>query len=451
MSSEATYQARASSKLAASQAIQAITLTRNTSGQYQHDVAEKAIEAILRHLLASFNASQSGRGMSALAESTTNSLTSIKSTDSVTTDSILAAATTEAIAAAGKPDAIQTKYTRSEARDEADAQNYSIQATIGTKEGVAEGITQLVGSAITDSVLKNVDGSPKTVDEYTIALLLQAIRDGSIRPEHQDVLDLGIAVLSFRFDWRKKIPANLEQLKVTIERGKAFGLNLDVTFLVRVLLSNLHEAVQHDWGRDLFESHQKLRKRYPYSTVHTTATLQAIMTELTPADNTRDPSKAPAPSTASAYAAMAAGEGGTHGMNPNANDSLTILSNFMQDSDFEESAYAAHDSDSSIETKKSTKSAKSNKSSRRSTSNGRGRRGNSRDRDDSKPAVTDIWQNNPCKHCKKYKRRNQHPDYPANKCFWNKPVSMWRPGWVCEEMEIKYKPRHLFKQAEDSE
>ena len=56
MSSEATYQARASSKLAASQAIQSITLTMNTSGQYQHDVAEKAIEAILRHLLASFNA-----------------------------------------------------------------------------------------------------------------------------------------------------------------------------------------------------------------------------------------------------------------------------------------------------------------------------------------------------------------------------------------------------------
>ena len=70
--------------------------------------------------------------MSALAAATTISLTSIKSTDSVTTDSVLKAATDEAIAATGKPDAIQTKYTRSEARDEADAQNYSIQATIGT-------------------------------------------------------------------------------------------------------------------------------------------------------------------------------------------------------------------------------------------------------------------------------------------------------------------------------
>ena len=440
MSSEATYQARASSKLAASQAIQAINLARNTSGQYQHDVAEKAIEAILRHLLASFNASQSGRGMSALAESTTNSLTSIKSTDSVTTDSILAEATNEAIAATGRPDAVQTKFTRSEARDEADARNYGIQATIGTKEGVAEGITHLVGSAITDHVLKNVDGSPKTVDEYTIAALLQAIRDGSIRPEHQDVLDLGMKVLSFRFDWRKKIPANLEQLKVIIERGKAFGLNIDVTFLVRVLLANLHEAIQHDWGRDLFESHQKLRKRYPYSTVHNATTLQAILSELTPADNTRDPSKAPAPSTATAYAVH---DEASINSNNIATDSLTLLSNFMQDADFEEAAYAANDSDSSIDTKKSAKSIKTTK---RSKSKGRGRRGNSKDK-----AITGTWQENPCKHCKKYKRRNQHPEYPATKCFWNKPVAMWRPKWVCDEMEIKYKPRHLFERAEDSE
>ena len=114
----------------------------------------------------------------------------------------------------------------------------------------------------------------------------------------------------------------------------------------------------------------------------------------------------------------------------------------MQDTDFEEAAYAATDSESSIGTKKS---AKSNKSTKRSEAKGRGRRGNSKDKTN-----TGTWQENPCKHCKKYKRRNQHPEYPATKCFWNKPVAMWRPKWVCDEMEIKYKPRHLFDGAEDS-
>eukprot|EP00956_Cyclotella_meneghiniana_P014187 scaffold21158_cov71-Cyclotella_meneghiniana.AAC.10 len=62
------------------------------------------------------------------------------------------------------------------------------------------------------------------------------------------------------------------------------------------------------------------------------------MTELTPADNTRDPSKAPAPLTASAYAAVEAGERSINGLNHHATDSLAILSNFMQDTNFEEAA-----------------------------------------------------------------------------------------------------------------
>jgi len=425
--SESTYLARAQSKTAAAQAIQAIPLLRNSNGQYQHDAGEKAITAILSYLRACFNSSQSGQGMFALSERSTNSLTSIKSTDCITTDSILRDATAAAVRATGKSDAIQTKFTRSEARDEADSQNYSIQATIGTKEGTAEGITALVGSAITDQILKNVDGTPKTVDEYLLYELIQAVRDGAIRPEHQDNLRLAKSVLDFQFDWRKKIQANLEQLKVLIERGKASGLNLDVTFIVSVLLANLHAAVQHDWGRDLFESHQKLRKQYPHGTTHTATTLQAIMTELTAADNVRDPSTAPAPSKATAYAA--------HDEGSIATDQLTLLSDFLQD-DYEGSAFGATESDSS-----SAKTKKSTKSSGRGRTRGNGRR----ERGKSKAAVTDKWQNNPCKHCKAYKRNNQHPDFTTSQCFWNKGKDMWRPSWICKEMEIKYKPRHLFE------
>ena len=425
-----TYLARAQNKTAAAQAIQAIPLLRNSNGQYQHDAGEKAITAILSYLRACFNSSQSGQGMFALSESTANDLTTIKSTDCVTTDSILRDATNAAIAATGKDDAVQTKFTRSEARDEADSTNYSIQATIGTKEGTAEGITALVGSAITDQILKNIDGTPKTVDEYALYELIQAIRDGAVRPEHQDILNLAKTVLEFHFDWRKKIQANLEQLKVLIERGKTSGLNLDVTFVVSVLLANLHAAIQHDWGRDLFEAHQKIRQQYPHGTKHTTITLNTIMRDLTAADNARDPTNAPAPSKAAATAYSAYDE------DSNA-DPLTLLSDFLQDD--MESAFGATESDSS--SAKTKKSNKSTKSSGRGRTTGRGRR----DRDKSKTTVTDKWQNNPCKHCKAYKRNNQHPDFTVAQCFWNKGKDMWRPSWICKEMETKYKPRHLFE------
>ena len=439
--SESTYLARAQSKTAAAQAIQAIPLLRNSNGQYQHDAGEKAITAILSYLRACFNSSQSGQGMFALSERATNSLTSIKSTDCITTDSILRDATAAAVLATGDTQAVQTKYTRSEARDEADSQNYAIQATIGTKEGTAEGITALVGSAITDQILKNVDGTPKTVDEYHLYELIQAVRDGAIRPEHHDILRLAKNVIEFQFDWRKKIQANLEQLKVLIERGKSSGLNLDVTFIVSVLLANLHSAVQHDWGRDLFESHQKIRKQYPHGTTHTTTSLQVIMTELTAADNARDPSNAPAPTKSSAYAANEAFDNSSI-----ATDPLNYLSSLMQDTDYEESAFGAtNNSDSSIESKKSTKSTTRNKPNRR------GGRSKSKDRGTKTPATSDKWQNNPCKHCKKFKRRNQHPDYPTEQCFWNTKMLAWRPRWVCDEMEVKYKPRHTFEDGHESD
>jgi hypothetical protein len=64
-------------------------------------MAKNAINTIQRHLLSSFNSTQSGLGMSALTGATNNSLTSIKSIDSVTTDSVLLDTTVAAIAATG--------------------------------------------------------------------------------------------------------------------------------------------------------------------------------------------------------------------------------------------------------------------------------------------------------------------------------------------------------------
>jgi hypothetical protein len=50
---------------------------------------------------------------------------------------------------------------RAEAKVEAGNRNHVIQATIGTKEGTAEAITSIVGSTITDSVLKKKVTTPQ--------------------------------------------------------------------------------------------------------------------------------------------------------------------------------------------------------------------------------------------------------------------------------------------------
>lgn len=93
----------------------------------------------------------------------------------------------------------------------------------------------------------------------------------------------------------KKIQANTEQLKVQVSSATAFGINIDASFIIWVVLANLHAASQHEWGRDLLESHQIAHKKYPYLAIHTASILQAILTELNPANNAHDPSNAPAP------------------------------------------------------------------------------------------------------------------------------------------------------------
>ena len=147
------------------------------------------------------------------------------------------------------------------------------------------------------------------------------------------------------------------------------------------------------------------------------------MREFTAADNAHNPYKA------TAYAAH--DEGSTP-------DTLTYLSSFLQGTESEEeSALGAWDSDSSIETKMSTKSSSHSKAAER---NGRGK---SRDR--ATKSVNGKCQDNRCKHSRKYKRKNQHPNFTADQCFWNKKKDRWRPKFVCEEMEVKSKPRHLFE------
>ena len=45
----------------------------------------------------------------------------------------------------------------------------------------------------------------------------------------------------------------------------------------------------------------------------------------------------------------------------------------------------------------------------------------------------------------------EQPDFTAEQCFWNEKMLGWRPKWICEEMDIKYKPRHQFDDSNESE
>lgn len=94
-----------------------------------------------------------------------NPLTDIKSTNCMTIDSVLLQATAAAIVAGRTT---QIRFTCAKAWDGADAQNYAIQTTVRIKKGVANGVTLLLGSSITNRVLKNID-DPQTLSTNSLS------------------------------------------------------------------------------------------------------------------------------------------------------------------------------------------------------------------------------------------------------------------------------------------
>jgi hypothetical protein len=64
------------------------------------------------------------------------------------------------------------------------------QSVIGTKEGVVEAMTKLVGSDITDAVLQTANGSNhKSINVYTLFAVVAAAIDGADQPSITNMLE----------------------------------------------------------------------------------------------------------------------------------------------------------------------------------------------------------------------------------------------------------------------
>ncbi len=75
---------------------------------------------------------------------------------------------------------LPTFTTRTEAQEKADRLNIINQSVIGTKEGVVKAISKLVGSDITDAILRTADGSDqKSIDDFTLYEVMKVAIDGA--------------------------------------------------------------------------------------------------------------------------------------------------------------------------------------------------------------------------------------------------------------------------------
>jgi hypothetical protein len=70
--------------------------------------------------------------------------------------------------------------SQAEAQEEANGLNVINQLVIGAKEGVVEAITKLVGSNVTNAILRMANGSDhKSINNFTLFEVMKLAIDGS--------------------------------------------------------------------------------------------------------------------------------------------------------------------------------------------------------------------------------------------------------------------------------
>ncbi len=168
---EACYMAKATTKQQVLKGVNTLTLQTNEHGQYTHDAILLLQKGSKRVLISQFNPSDLGKGMEKLLDNGDNLLTLVKSTDAITASYVIKKAMNRAdklTASTGKT-ILPSITSRAEAQEEANRLNVINQLVIGAKEGVVKAITKLVGSNVTDAILRMANGSyHKSINNFTL-------------------------------------------------------------------------------------------------------------------------------------------------------------------------------------------------------------------------------------------------------------------------------------------
>ena len=122
---------------------------------------------------------------------------------------------------------------------------------MGAKEGITDEITALVGSDITDAILRFANGTDfKGIDKYALADLFEAAMEGADRPGASEILDQLVDAITFHFDFRKKCSANVELLCSKAAKMAAYGITISEPIVAIVIVTNVDAASQEEYSVD---------------------------------------------------------------------------------------------------------------------------------------------------------------------------------------------------------
>jgi hypothetical protein len=250
---EACYTAQATTKQQVLDGIKKLTLQTNKNGQYTHDAILLLQKGIWRVLQSRFNPSNLGKGMEKLLNTSDNRLTLVKLTDVITAGFMIKKAkqNAEVLSISTGKTVLPIITTQAEAQEEADQLNVINQLVIRAKEGAVEAITKLVGSDITDTILRTADGSDhKSVNNFTLFDVMQVAINGADRPSTNDVPEQLLKVINHTFNFCKKISINMELLQSNVAQMATYGITIGVPQLMLTLLANIKTATKSKYSHE---------------------------------------------------------------------------------------------------------------------------------------------------------------------------------------------------------
>jgi ribosomal protein L7/L12 len=261
-------------------------------------------KGIRRVLISQFNPSDPGKGMEKLLNDSNNLLTLVKSIDVITVSYIIKKAKNRAdelTASTGKT-VLPSITSRAEAQEEADRLNVINQSVIGAKEGVIKAITKLVGSNVTNAILRTDNGSNhKSIDNFTLFEVMKLAIDGADQPSTNNVLEQLLEVINHSFNFRKKISINMEPMQSNAAQMAMYGIVIGIPQLTLTLLANIKTATKSNYGRECCSAMHAICKKYTYNHVHDATLLQFILKELAGTDGVRVLKDASTPGTGTVH------------------------------------------------------------------------------------------------------------------------------------------------------
>ena len=229
---EACYTAQATTKQQVLDKMEKLTLQTNENRQYKHNAILLLEKGIRRVLQSQFNPSDPGKGMEKLLDTGDNQLTLVMSTDAIMAGSVIKETKLHAkacLTSTGKT-ILSTITAQAEAQEEADCLNVINQAVIGAKEGATYAIMKLVGSNITNAILRTPNGSDhKDVEDFRLFDVMQAAINGADRPSTNNVLEQLLEMINHTFNFCKKISVNMELLQSNTARMATYGIHQKLT------------------------------------------------------------------------------------------------------------------------------------------------------------------------------------------------------------------------------